>query len=176
MLDPMKPRDLKLVGRFLRGLRRRGCEYFSLNEWHEGKRHHHVVVRTEEDLRSDVVKDLWRASCRGARVTSYCQQVRNVEGTARYITKDVMDPSRGPAAWFRGKLFSYSKGFLAAPLKELLRAVVAEWRSQVQNRSGDDQRGDQEERLDIAEKDTARDVPQQSAARPPCEYMMEDGT
>ena len=42
----------RCVGRFLRRLRWRGCEYFALNEWQEGRRHHHALVRTEGDLTS----------------------------------------------------------------------------------------------------------------------------
>ena len=56
MLDPIKPRNLSLcLGKFLRRLRRRDCEYFALNEWHEGRRHHHILVRTDGKLSSAVV-------------------------------------------------------------------------------------------------------------------------
>jgi hypothetical protein len=139
MLDPIKPRDLSLcVGRLLRRLRRRGCEYISLNEWSEGRRHHHVLVRTNGGLSSAVVAKLWRASCRGARVTSYCQRVISAEASARYLVKDVKDGSKKevPPAWFHGKLFSYSKRFLAEPLKVLLRAVVEDWRAEARYRMG----------------------------------------
>jgi hypothetical protein len=145
VLEPIKAQDLtRCVGRFLRRLRRRGCEYFAANEWREGRRHHHVLLRTDCNLTSAVVGALWRSSCPGARVTSYCQRVRNAEATARYVVKDLQDGSKKevPPAEFSGKLFSYSKGFLAEPLKVLLRAVVQEWQSEARNRSREDRRGD----------------------------------
>ncbi len=138
-LDAVSVGELtRCVGRFLRRLRRRGCEYFAASEWREGRRHHHVLVRADGDLTSAVVAELWRASCRGARVTSYCRRVASVEASARYVVKDVKDGSKKevPPAWFRGRLFSYSKGFLAEPLKVLMRAVVEEWRAQARKRTG----------------------------------------
>jgi hypothetical protein len=145
VLEPMRAKELTgCVGRFLRRLRWRGCEYFALNEWREGRRHHHVLVRTEGVLTSAVVADLWRASCGGARVTSYCKPVRSVEAAGRYVVKDQRDGRKKelPSADFGGKLFSYSRGFLAAPLKGLMRAVVKQWRAQVRNRMGDRPSGD----------------------------------
>jgi hypothetical protein len=138
VLDPVNPRELtQCVGRFLRRLRRRGCEYLAVNEWREGRRHHHVLVRTDGELTSAEARELWRGSCRGARVTSYCSPVLNSEGSARYVVKDLRDGSKKevPPAEFGGRLFSYSKHFLAEPLKALLRAVVDEWRSQARTRT-----------------------------------------
>jgi hypothetical protein len=131
VLDRMSPKELTAcVGRFLRRLRRRGCEYFALNEWSEGRRHHHILVRTAAELTPAVVAGLWCDSCRGGRVTSYCRRVTSPEATARYVVKDLRDGSKKevPPAEFGGRLFSYSKGFLAEPLKVLMRAVVEEWR------------------------------------------------
>jgi hypothetical protein len=145
VLDPMKPKELtRCVGKFLRRLRRRGCEYLSVSEWREGQRHHHVLVRADGGLTSGVVSKLWRASCPGARVTSYCRPVSNAEGSARYAVKDVKDGSKKelPPAEFGGRLFSSSKRFLAEPLKVLVRAVVEEWRSRARNRASDRQGGD----------------------------------
>jgi len=150
VLDMVSAEELtRRVGRFLRRLRRRGCEYFALNEWREGVRHHHVLARTEGELTSAVVAQLWRDSCGGARVTSYCRPVRSAEASCRYVLKDVRDPSKKevPPVQFKGRLFSNSSGFLAAPLKTLMRAVVKEWREQVQSRTRSDQRGDSSERL-----------------------------
>ncbi len=141
VLDPIRPRELTRCARgFLRRLRRRrrGCEYLAVNEWREGQRHHHVLVRTEGELTSAVVAELWRASCRGARVTSYCKPVASAEASACYVVKDVKDGSKKevPPSWFRGELFSYSKGFLAEPLKALMRAVVKEWQAKARKRRG----------------------------------------
>jgi hypothetical protein len=135
--DPMGAKELTgCVGRFLRRLRWRGCEYLALNEWREGRRHHHVLVRAEGELKSALVAELWRASCGGARVRSYCEPVRGVEAAGRYVLKDVKDGRKKevPPADFGGKLFSYSKHFLAEPMQVLLRAVVEEWRVRAQKR------------------------------------------
>ncbi len=133
VLDPTRPRELtRCVRRFLRRLRRRqGCEYIAVNEWREGQRHHHILVRSEGELTPAIVAELWRASCPGVRVTSYCKPVRSAEAAARYVVKDLQDGAKKelPPADFGGKLFSYSKHFLAQPLKVLLRAVVGEWRA-----------------------------------------------
>ena len=102
--------------------------------------------------------------------------MQNVEGAARYIVKDVRDPAKKevPPAWFSGKLFSYSGRFFAAPLKVLMQAVVKDWREQSRKRSREHQIDSHEERMNDPENELARDVPDQSAARPPCEYIMED--
>jgi hypothetical protein len=136
VLDTIRPKELtRCVRGFLRRLRRRGCEYFALNEWQEELRHHHVLVRTGGDLTSAAVGELWRASCGGVRVTSYCQGVRSAEAAARYVVKDVRDGSKKevPPEEFGGRLFSYSKGFLAQPLKALMGAVVGEWRARARS-------------------------------------------
>ena len=143
-MNPIMPKELtRCVGRFLRRLRWRGCEYFALNEWREGRRHHHILVRAGEELTKAVVKELWQASCPGARVTSYCKPVTSVDGAARYVVKDLQDGSKKgvPPEEFGGRLFSYSKGFLAEPLKILMRAVVEEWRVTSRTRPGKRQRG-----------------------------------
>ena len=131
VLDPIRGKDLTAcVGRFLRRLRRRKCEYFSLNEWHEGLRHHHILVRTDADLSPAKVAELWQASCGNVRTSSYCRAVRSADAVARYLVKDLTAwwKKELPPAEFRGKLFTYSKRFLARPLKILMREVVAEWR------------------------------------------------
>jgi hypothetical protein len=88
VLDLIRSQDLtKAVGKFLRRLRRRGCEYFAISEWSESQRHHHILVRANGDLTG--VPALWRASCGGARVTSYCKPVTSAEAAARSVLKDV---------------------------------------------------------------------------------------
>jgi hypothetical protein len=143
-LGPMRPKELtQCVRRFLRRLRWRGCEYLAVNEWREGRRHHHVLVRTDGELTPAIVAELWRASCPGARVTSYCKPVSSVDGAARYVVKDLQDGSKKevPPEEFGGRLFSSSKHFLAEPLKILMRAVVEEWRVTARTRPGKRQRG-----------------------------------
>jgi hypothetical protein len=137
VLGRIMPQELtRCVRGFLRRLRWRGCEYLAVSEWSEGQRHHHILVRTEGELTAAVVAELWKASCPGARVTSYCRQVRSAEATARYIVKDVKDGSKKeiPPEEFGGRLFSSSKHFLTAPLNVITRAVVEEWQTQARYR------------------------------------------
>jgi hypothetical protein len=132
VLDPITGKELTAcVGRFLRRLRKLKCEYFSINEWHEGLRHHHILVRTDVDFSPAKVAELWRASCGNVRTSSYCRAVRSADATARYLVKDVKDwwKKELPPAEFTGRVFSYSKRFLARPLKILMREVVMEWRA-----------------------------------------------
>jgi hypothetical protein len=141
VLDAMKAQELtRCVGRFVRRLRRRGCEYLAVNEWREGRRHHHVLVRSDRELMGAAVAELWHASCPGVRVTSYCRPVRSAEASARYVVKDLRDGSKKevPPEEFGGRLFSYSKRFLSQPLKALLREVVDEWRvkAEAEKRTG----------------------------------------
>jgi hypothetical protein len=139
VLGPMKSRELNgAVGKFLRRLRWRGCEYLAVNEWREGRRHHHVLVRSEGELTGAVVAELWQASSPGVRVTSYCRPVRSAEAVARYVVKDLEDGTKKetPPADFDGRLFSYSKRFLSQPLKTLLRTVADEWRAEARRRTG----------------------------------------
>jgi hypothetical protein len=55
--------------------------------------------------------------------------VRNAAGLARYVVKDVKDQSdiEPPPPTFRGRLLSYSRHFLAAPMRHLWTALRAEW-------------------------------------------------
>ena len=103
----------------------------------EERRHRHALVRSEGDLTPAAVSQLWRGSCRGARVASYCRPVSRAGASARYLVKDLRDGSKKgvPPEHFGGRRFSSSKRSLARPLKALLRAVVVEWRTQAQMRS-----------------------------------------
>ena len=135
VLDPITGKALTAcVGRFLRRLRKLKCEYFSINEWHEGLRHHHILVRTDVDLSPAKVAELWQASCGNVRTSSYCRAVRSADATARYVVKDVKAwwKKEVPPADFRGRLFSCSKRFLVQPLKALMAAVVEEWRHRLE--------------------------------------------
>src|SRR5262249_18551335 len=131
VMDPIEEKDLAAcVGRFLRGLRKRKCDYFSINEWHEGLRHHHILGRTDVDLSPAKVAELWQASCGNVRTSSYCRAVRSADATARYVVKDVKAwwKKELPPAEFTGSVCSYSKRFLARPLKILMREVMMERR------------------------------------------------
>jgi hypothetical protein len=104
-------------------------EWLWISEWRDGQRHIHVLLRTSRGLPRGVVqKDL-------AKVGPYrcsCKRVRNVPGVARYIVKDLKNPEKkaeiAPAG-FQGRLFSASRGFLTAPLKDLWRQIRQEWQA-----------------------------------------------
>jgi hypothetical protein len=63
--------------------------------------------------------------------------VRSAAASARYVVKDLRDGSKKevPPAEFGGRLFSYSKRFLAESLKALLRAAVTEWQTQARKKA-----------------------------------------
>jgi hypothetical protein len=75
-------RDLSsAICRFLRRLRYRlkalgsRFEYLVVNEWHDGHRHTHFLVRTSADLTRQTVRALWRMSLPQVRFTCHCAPV-----------------------------------------------------------------------------------------------------
>jgi hypothetical protein len=98
-----------------------------MNEWSAGRRHLHLLLRTDVTLDSGVVASLWRQSAEGA---ASCEQARNPEGLARYLVKCLKDNRKKelPPADFHGKLFSSSKGFLIRPMKALQKEVLQKWK------------------------------------------------
>jgi hypothetical protein len=107
-----------------------GAEFFLVNEWSDGRRHHHVLIRTAGRLTRRLVRTLWKRCCRGRRFTYYCRKINKTpDAVARYVVKDVRDDSKKelPPKDFRGKVYSYSDGFFSAPVKDLWRDQLAEW-------------------------------------------------
>jgi hypothetical protein len=116
------------LSRFWRKLKRRApCEYLVVNEWSHQKRHVHILIRTEAALTSALVGALWSAVC-PLPSTWYCDRVRSPPATARYVTKDLRDQLKVelPPATFKGRLVTYSRGFLPAPMRQLWDQLRAE--------------------------------------------------
>jgi len=89
VLGLISDRGLSLaLGRFLRRLRGRlgrlgsGCQYFAVNEWADGHRHTHVIIRTAAELTPQLVGALWRKTLPGMPVTYHCAPVCNPAGFA----------------------------------------------------------------------------------------------
>jgi hypothetical protein len=120
------------IARFLKLLRYRvRLEYLLINEWSEGYRHVHILVRASGDLTSELVGKLWRKVTPGPRgiTSSYCRPIRNPIGMARYIVKHVKDGGKKEVAPknFEGRIMSYSKGFWSEPLRLLRQEVNQMW-------------------------------------------------
>jgi hypothetical protein len=118
--------------RFLGRLRYRvACEYLLVNEWRGGQRHVHVLIRASGVIRPEVVSALWAKINPGPRSirSSYCRQVRNPIGAARYIVKHVRDEAKKEVAprTYPGRVMTYSKGFLSQSLDTLWREQLREW-------------------------------------------------
>jgi hypothetical protein len=131
-------RDQNLTGatrRFLLRLRYQlkklgsGCEYFVMNEWSDGHRHMHILVRAEADVTSPMIRALWQKTLPGLYFTHHCAPVRCPAALARYIAKDLRDSSKkelAPAA-FKGRIYSYSRAFFTKPAAALWQEQLQEW-------------------------------------------------
>ena len=129
-------RDLSLaVSRFLRRLRYRlgtlGCEYLLVNEWSDGHRHMHILIRTGFALTSAMIRELWAKSLPGMPFTHHCGPVRNPAAIANYVVKHLRDDSKKELAprSFKGRIYSYSKGFFSKKVAALWDEQLREWDS-----------------------------------------------
>lgn len=114
--------------RFLRKLRGRGCEYLAVNEWKQGKRHLHILIRAAAEITAKEVGQWWQASLPpGARASSHCAPLRNVMGFIRYIFKDMRGGGELPSSTFKGKIYTSSRRFLVRKLGVLWKEVRDQW-------------------------------------------------
>lgn len=121
--------------KFLRRLgyrmKRDGFEfrYFLVNEWTEGHRHFHLLVRTDGELTSPLVRELWAKSWPGLPFTHHCATVRDAVAVAKYVVKDLksQDKKEVPPKTFKGRICRYSRGFLTESLDAVWEKVVGEW-------------------------------------------------
>jgi hypothetical protein len=123
----------KRITRFLGRLRYWvPCEYLLVNEWSDGHRHMHILVRAGSEVTAELVSNLWHKVLRGPRGfgTSYCRPVRNPAGLARYTVKHVRDASKAEVApkTYQGRVMTYSKGFLSRPIETLWRESLEDWK------------------------------------------------
>jgi hypothetical protein len=122
----------KRVTRFLKLLRYRvPCAYLLVNEWSDGHRHMHILLRAESDISSGLVSELWAKVIGGPKVpnSTYCRPVTNPAGIARYIVKHIKDAGKKEVApkSFKGRVLTYSQGFLSKSMETLSRELAAEW-------------------------------------------------
>ena len=136
VLGLISDRDLSLaISNFLRRLRYRlktlgsGFEYFAVNEWSEGHRHVHVLVRADADLTPQLIRALWTKTLAGMPFTHHCAPVRNPAGIANYIVKNLKDASKKELAptTFSGRLYSYSRRFFTQPVAALWAQQLRQW-------------------------------------------------
>jgi hypothetical protein len=134
-------RDLSLANsRFLRRLKywlgKLGstCEYFLINEWSDGHRHNHIVLRVTVPLTKKTIRALWEKTLACPNFTCHCAPVRNPGGLARYVVKDLKDRAKKelPPRSFQGRLFSYSRHFFTKSVAALWEEQVREWYPQPQ--------------------------------------------
>jgi hypothetical protein len=129
-------RDLSLaISRFLRRLRYRlktlgsGFEYFAVNEWSEGHRHVHVLVRADADLAPQLIRAVWTKTLPGMPFTHHCAPVCNPAGMANYVVKNLKDASKKELAptTFKGRLYSYSRHFFTQPVAVIWKQLLRDW-------------------------------------------------
>jgi hypothetical protein len=120
----------RFLGRLQRRLRGGGFEYFAVNEWHDGHRHFHILIRTGFNLTRAVVRELWGRSLPGVDFTHYCQPVGDADAVAKYVVKDLNEDLKKelPPRSFRGRVISYSKGFFVKKPADLWAEQLEEWR------------------------------------------------
>jgi hypothetical protein len=130
VLVPVADRELSAwLSKFFRRLRyRTRCEYLAVNEWADGRRHTHILLRTDQCLPAGLVRELWGRVC-PLPFTHQCARVRSPPAMARYVVKHIRDDSRKelPPPTFTGRLWTYSRGFFSKAVRELWKEQVAEW-------------------------------------------------
>jgi hypothetical protein len=136
VLGIISDRELSLaISRFLRRLRYwlsclgLGFEYFTVQEWSDGHRHTHILVRTEADLTPEVVGTLWQKTLPSMQVTKHCDRVRNPVGMANYVVKHLKDSSKKelPPEGFQGRIYAYSRHFFTKQVAALWKEQCQEW-------------------------------------------------
>jgi hypothetical protein len=122
----------KRVRWFLDRLRYRvPCEYLLVNEWSDGHRHTHILVRSGGEITPELVSELWAKLIPGPKAirSTYCRPIRNPAGAARYIVKHVNDAAKKEVApkTYSGRVMTYSKGFLSKSMQSLWREQLQDW-------------------------------------------------
>jgi hypothetical protein len=118
----------RAISKFFLALKRRhpgGFEYLLVNEWRQGVRHAHALLRLRGKLSRRKVRDAKKVA--GLRVRY--APVRKPVGAANYLFKHTKRAERKAELTpmgFRGRMYTASKGFLNKPFKELWREIQAE--------------------------------------------------
>jgi hypothetical protein len=104
---------------FFRRLRRSASlDYFRINEWAEGKRHLHAMIRLHDGrLPTSHIGQLWRKSLPDQTLTHCWEPIADQFALSRYLTK--LEELPPPGADVR--LHSASRGFFPPVSKETVR-------------------------------------------------------
>jgi hypothetical protein len=114
------------VQRYHRSLHRHvSYHHVTVLEHVGGRPHHHLLVRAGGDIPPSLVSQLWHQSCPGGRVTSYVRPIRDVRAAIRYTLKHMTGvmPELPPEG-YRGRLLTYSRGYLSAPSRVLWQRYI----------------------------------------------------
>jgi hypothetical protein len=118
------------ITKFLKALKRRSpgkrLEYLVVNEWRNGVRHAHALVRLDATMSLRSVRRSVRAARGVVELCCSAKPVRNVTGAANYIFKHTRRPEKKAEltpATFRGRIYAVSKRFLTKPFKTLWREI-----------------------------------------------------
>jgi hypothetical protein len=138
----------KRVRRFLERLRYRvACEYLVVNEWSDGHRHMHLLVRTAGTITPELVSNLWEKVMPGpmSAKSSYCRPVASAARVACYVVKHVRDAAKKEVApkSYAGRVMTYSKGFLSQSMEALWREQCRQWKHGLRSGSAPSQEGSQ---------------------------------
>jgi hypothetical protein len=123
------------IGRFLSRLRYRirkagaEFEYFAVNEWSDGHRHTHFLVRSDFNVTSALIGELWAKTLPRLPFTHHCAAVRSPAAVAKYVVKHLKDDSKKelPPQHFSGRIYRNSQGFFTKPVAELWKELCREW-------------------------------------------------
>ena len=118
--------------KFLRAIKRWGCEYVCFREWLKpGKgRHLHIAVSLHPGVKLSKlrVRKLWQHCVpKESRIPIYSANVENLVGLAKYLPKAVKRHHCLPPRWFGGRVFFRSRGALLAPVAELWQEQIKQW-------------------------------------------------
>jgi hypothetical protein len=88
-----------------------------------------AIVRTDVDLKSQIIRALWHKTLPHLDVTSHCDRVRNPIGMANYVVKHLKDSAKKelPPEGFRGRIYSYSRAFFTKQVASLWLEQRQEW-------------------------------------------------
>jgi hypothetical protein len=116
------------------------CEYLLVNEWRQGHRHVHILVRAEGAIKPELASELWAKVSPGPRSirSIYGRPVEDPIRLARYVVKHVADEAKKEMAprSYSGRVMTYSKGFLSQTMAALLAGAAPRARARAKPKAG----------------------------------------
>lgn len=121
----------RFLAKFHATLKRSEINYFNKLEFGRSGFHNHLLLRCEADFDEVRVRRTLTtlADTMEISITTYVARIRCVNAICRYVAKDTSDFRRivPPPPSFRGRTFTYSRGYLAAPMRTLRLQVWSRW-------------------------------------------------